>query len=400
VQARDLVELGLSSMRSQKLRSFLSMLGVAIGIAAVILLTSIGEGTRRYLLAEFTQFGTNILQINPGKTETLGIPGLLGGTTHKLTIDDAEALRRIPGVEHSVPMTIGLARVEGNGRGRSVQIYGSSSELPALLKFDVGQGRFLPPGDPRRATSVIVLGPKLKRELFGDENALGRFVRASERRLRVIGVMKPKGRMLGFDIDDSAYVPVSTAMQMFNLDELIEIDVLFSHEGLTERVEEDVRRLLTERHSGEEDFTITTQTAMLEVFGNVMATITAAVAGIGAISLLVGAIGVLTMMWIAVNERVHEIGLMRAIGATARHVERLFLFEAVILTLLGGTAGVVIGALLAGALRLAVPGMPVHMPIGYAAAALCVSAVTGLLAGVLPARRAARLHPIEALRAE
>ena len=400
MQARDLVELGLSSMRSQKLRSFLSMLGVAIGIAAVILLTSIGEGTRRYLLAEFTQFGTNILQINPGKTETLGIPGLLGGTTHKLTIDDAEALRRIPGVEHSVPMTIGLARVEGNGRGRSVQIYGSTSELPALLKFDVGQGRFLPPGDPRRATSVIVLGPKLKRELFGDENALGRFVRASERRLRVIGVMKPKGRMLGFDIDDSAYVPVSTAMQMFNLDELIEIDVLFSHEGLTERVEEDVRRLLTERHSGEEDFTITTQTAMLEVFGNVMATITAAVAGIGAISLLVGAIGVLTMMWIAVNERVHEIGLMRAIGATARHVERLFLFEAVILTLLGGTAGVVIGALLAGALRLAVPGMPVHMPIGYAAAALCVSAVTGLLAGVLPARRAARLHPIEALRAE
>lgn len=400
MQARDLAELCLRSVRSQKLRSFLSMLGVAIGIASVILLTSIGEGTRRYLLAEFTQFGTNILQINPGKTETTGIPGVLGGTTHKLDIDDAEALRRIPGVEHAVPVAIGLARVEAEGRGRSVQIYGVTSEMPAVWKFQVGQGQFLPAGDPRRGSSVIVLGPKLKREIFGEQNALGRFVRASGSRLRVIGVMAPKGQILGFDVDDAAYVPVRTALQLFNLDELIEIDVVFSHEGLTDRVAEDVRRLLTARHDGEEDFTVITQTAMLEVFGNVMRTITAAVAAIGAISLLVGAIGVLTMMWIAVNERIHEIGLMRALGATAGHVERIFLLEAVILTLLGGVAGVVIGALLAGLLRIAVPGMPVHTPLGYVLAALAVSAFTGLAAGVLPARRAARLHPIEALRAE
>jgi putative ABC transport system permease protein len=400
VQPADYVLLGFGAVRSHRLRSFLSTLGIAIGITAVILLTSIGEGTRRYLIAEFTQFGTNILQINPGKTETMGMPGVLGGTTHKLTLDDAEALGRLPSVQRSVPLAFGQARVEGNGRGRSVLIFGATSHMPEVLKFDVGQGSFLPPGDPRRGSAVAVLGPTLKRELFGEKNALGEFVRVAGTRLRVIGVMAPKGRILGFDIDDAAYVPVKTVMQMFNLDELMEIDVLFAHEGLTQRVEEEVRALLTARHAGKEDFTIVSQTAMLEVFGNVMDVITTAVGAIGGISLLVGAIGILTMMWIAVNERVEEIGLMRALGATERNVQRLFLLEAVILTVLGGIAGIVIGLGISAILRVAVPGLPVYTPPRYIGAALLVCALTGLLAGVVPARRAALLHPIEALRTE
>jgi putative ABC transport system permease protein len=400
VQPADYVLLGLGALRSHRLRSFLSTLGIAIGITAVILLTSIGEGTRRYLIAEFTQFGTNILQINPGKTETTGLPGVFGGTTHKLTLDDAEALERLPSVQRSVPLAFGQARVEANGRGRSVLIYGATSDVPEVWKFEVGQGSFLPPGDPRRGSAVAVLGPKLKRELFGEKNALGEFVRIAGTRLRVIGVMAPKGRILGFDIDDAAYVPVKTAMQMFNLDELLEIDVLFAHEGLTQRVEQEIRSLLTERHAGREDFTIVTQTAMLEVFGNVMDVITTAVGAIGGISLVVGAIGILTMMWIAVNERVEEIGLMRALGATKRNVQRLFLLEAVILTVLGGIAGILTGLGVSALLRATVPGLPVYTPPRYIAAALLVCAVTGLLAGVVPARRAAMLHPIEALRTE
>jgi putative ABC transport system permease protein len=376
------------------------MLGIAIGIAAVILLTSIGEGTRRYLIAEFTQFGTNILAINPGKTETFGLPGAMGGTTHKLTIDDAEAIRRVPGVQEIVSLAVGQARVEGNGRGRSVFVYGATAELPVVWKFGVGQGSFLPPGDPRRGAMVAVLGPKLKRELFGEANALGEFVRIAGFRLRVIGVMAPKGRILGLDIDDSAYVPLVTAMQMFNLDELAEIDVLFPHEGLTQRVEEGIRRLLIDRHGGKEDFMITTQTAMLEVFGNVMNVITVAVGAIGAISLLVGAIGILTMMWIAVNERVSEIGLMRALGATAEHVQRLFLLEAVILTVFGGACGILAGLGIAVTLHIVVPGMPIYTPVRYILAALAISLVTGLLSGVIPARRAASLNPVEALRNE
>ena len=400
MESAGYLELGAGSVRSHRLRSALSMLGIAIGIAAVILLTSIGEGTRRYLLAEFTQFGTNILAINPGKVETSGMPGIFGGTTHKLTLDDAEALRRLPDVQGVVPVAMGQARVEGAGRGRSVFIYGATADLPEVWNFQLGQGSFLPAGDPRRGSLVAVLGPKLKRELFGDANALGEFVRIADFRLRVIGVMAPKGRLLGFDIDDSAYVPVATSMRMFNLDELQEIDVLFTHEGISEAVAESVRRLLADRHGGREDVTITTQTEMLRVFDNIMSAITTAVAAIAGVSLVVGAIGVFTMMWIAVGERVSEIGLLRALGATAREVHALFLFEAVVLTVIGGAVGVVAGIGIAGAARLAVPALPVYTPLRYVLAALAVSALAGLAAGVLPARRAASLEPVDALRAE
>jgi putative ABC transport system permease protein len=390
----------IGTLRGHRLRSFLSTLGIAIGIAAVILLTSIGEGTRRYLLAEFTQFGTNILAINPGKVETAGIPGVFGGTTHKLTLDDAAAVERLPDVQALVPVAVGQARVEAEGKGRSVFIYGVTSDLPRVWKFEVGQGSFLPPGDPRQGALVAVLGPRVKREIFGDENALGKFVRIAGYRLRVIGVMAPKGRMLGFDIDDAAYVPVTTGMRMFNLDELQEIDVLFAHEGITESVAASVRRLLTDRHGGKEDFTITTQTEMLKVFNNVMSVITTAVGAIAAVSLVVGAIGVFTMMWISVGERVGEIGLLRALGGTEREVRFLFLLEAVILTMIGGVCGLAVGLGIAALLRIGVPGLPVYTPPSYALAAVAVSALAGLVAGVLPARRAAALDPVEALRAE
>jgi putative ABC transport system permease protein len=394
------IEFSLGTLRGHRLRSFLSTLGVAIGIAAVILLTSIGEGTRRYLLAEFTQFGTNILAINPGKTETGGIPGMFGGTTHKLTLDDAAAIARLPDVQEQVPVAVGQARVEAGGKGRSVFIYGVTSAFPAVMKFEVGQGSFLPAGDPRRGSLVAVLGPRVKRELFADENALGKFVRVAGHRLRVIGVMAPKGRMLGFDIDDAVYVPVTTGMRMFNLDELQEIDVLFAHEGITESVAASVRRLLTDRHGGKEDFTITTQTEMLKVFNNVMSAITTAVGAIAAVSLVVGAIGVFTMMWISVGERVGEIGLLRALGGTQSEVRLLFLLEAVVLTVIGGVCGVAAGLGIAALLRIGISGLPVYTPPSYVLAAVLVSALAGLVAGVLPARRAAALDPVEALHAE
>ena len=397
---RDLAGLAFGALSSYRMRSALSMLGISIGIAAVILLTSIGEGTRRYMLDQFTQFGTNFMAINPGKTETLGIPGILGGTTHKLTLDDAEALRRIAGVEEVVPVVLGLARVEARGRGRSVSVYGTTSVMPEVFKFEVRQGSFLPPGDPRRGAPVVVLGPKLKRELFGNENALGEFVRVADQRLRVIGIQAPKGMLMGFDIDDVAWVPVATAMRMFNLDELIEIDILFSHAGLSERVARDARELLISRHDGSEDFTVTTQTDMLEVFGNVMDVITIGIAAIAGISLVVGAIGILTIMWIAVGERTEEIGLLRALGATPGQVMRVFLVEAAVLSTLGGAAGLAAGMGIAALIRALVPGLPIHTPAEFVAAALAVSLVTGLLSGILPARRAAVLEPVEALRAE
>lgn len=397
---RDLIRLAFGALISHRLRSVLSMLGIGIGIASVILLTSIGEGTRRYLVGMFTQFGTNIMAIHPGKSETTGVPGALGGTTRKLTIDDAVALERIAGVEEVVPVAFGSARVEGNGRGRSVFVYGVTPNVPRAWKFDIRQGQFWPAGDPNRGAQLAVLGPKLKRELFGEENALGRFVRIGGSRFRVIGIMSSKGQFLGFDIDDAAYVPVASAMKVFNMTELVEIDVVYAHAGLADTVRREVTRVLADRHGGEEDFTVTTQAAMLAVFDNVMNVVTLSVGAIAGISLLVGAIGILTMMWIAVGERTSEIGLARAIGATRRQIHLLFLAEAAALATAGGGLGILAGLGLAALLRLAVPGLPVHTPLLFVALAVAVSVATGLLSGLLPARRAAALDPIEALRTE
>jgi putative ABC transport system permease protein len=376
------------------------MLGIAIGVAAVILLTSIGEGTRVYMVSQFTQFGTNILAINPGKSKTIGIPGVLGGTTRKLTIDDAEALFRVPGVETVVPVVMGNARVQAGERGRSVTVLGATPDLPTLWRFGARQGSFWPKGDPRRGAPLAVLGPKLAHELFGERSALGEFVHVAGGRFRVIGVMEPKGQMMGFDIDDMAYVPVASAMDLFDLDELMEIDIIYANVAETARVEREVKRVLAVRHGGTEDFTVTTQEAMLDVFGKVMDVVTMAVGAIAGISLFVGATGILTMMWIAVGERTSEVGLVRALGATRAQVQALFLAEAAALAGLGGVAGVVVGLGLGALLRVAVPGLPVETPLRFVVAGLAVSVATGLVSGVAPARRAALLDPIEALRAE
>jgi putative ABC transport system permease protein len=245
-----------------------------------------------------------------------------------------------------------------------------------------------------------VLGPKLKQELFGDENALGRYVRVAGSRLRVIGVMQSRGRVIGMDIDDAAYVPIATAMRLFNLGELQEIHITFAHDGLTDRAIEAVRAVLIDRHRGEEDFTIVSQSEMLSVFGRVMDVLTLGVAVIAGISLLVGSIGIFTMMWISVGERVPEIGLLRALGATAGQVRDLFLVEAILLTSVGGLAGMVGGLVILGLVRWWLPEFPAAAPLRYVVAALVVSLAAGLVSGVGPARRAARLEPVEALRAE
>jgi len=397
---RDTLRLAWGSIAAHRLRSALTMLGIVIGIASVILLTSLGEGTRLAILSEFTQFGTNIMKVSRGKTQTTGMPAGIGATVRQLTIEDGESLRRVPGIEQLVQLCAGTARVEAGERGRGVVVYGVTADVPRVWKFEVRQGRFLPPGDPRRGAPLAVLGPTLKRELFGEANALGEHVRIGGQRFLVIGVMEPKGQFLGIDLDDAVYVPVRSAQTLFNTDDLLEIDILFSEGVPAAVVKERVRRALIPRHDGQEDFTVITQTEMLEVLNRVLGIVTLAVGGIGAISLLVGAIGILTMMWISVGERTAEIGLARAIGASRAQVVRLFLVEAALLSLAGGAIGVLAGVGVGWLLRLAVPALPLRTAPEFVAAALAVSLAVGLSAGVLPARRAAALDPVEALRAE
>ena len=400
VDAVEIVRFVVGALAGQRLRSFLSALGVGIGVTAVILLTSLGEGTRDYIVGQFTQFGTTLIGINPGKVKTLGMPGVLGGTTHKLSIDDAEALRKIPEVEEVVPVSFGPAEVEGGGRGRSVFIYGVGWEAASAWRFHVAQGSFLPRMDPNRRGSYAVLGAKLARELYDEKSPLGQRVRIGGFSFLVIGVMEPKGQILGLDLDDTAFIPVATAMDIFNVDELLEIDVVAASSEAIGPVTEGIRRLLMDRHRGEEDFTITTQTEMLETFGRVISMVTVAVSGIAGISLFVGAMGILTIMWISVHERTGEIGLLRAIGVPRSMVQILFLLEAVVLSMAGGVLGLVSGFGIMALVRAAVPGLPISTPIEAVIAALVMSLVVGIVSGVAPARRAADLDPIEALRAE
>jgi putative ABC transport system permease protein len=381
-------------------RSALTMLGILIGIASVILLTSIGEGARVYVLSQFTQFGTTLVGISPGRMETTGLPGALGNTVHPLTLADAAALERIRGVERVVPVVMGTAPVEQAGKTRNTFVYGVTAAAPDAWRMRVRGGRFLPAMDSDRSAPVAVLGPKVKRELFGDQNCLGRHLRIAGQRFLVIGLMEPKGQFLGFDIDDSVYIPVASARQLFNREALHEIDVLIVNAPMIDPVARRIKEVLIERHGHEEDFTVTTQTGMLESLDRIIRMVSMAVGGIGALSLLVGAIGILTIMWISVNERTSEIGLARAVGATSGQILLLFLSEAVLLSTLGGVLGVATGLGLSQLLRLQVPALPVQTPITYVFLALAVSLAVGLASGLLPARRAARLEPVVTLTAE
>ncbi len=396
----DVLRLAIGSVTAHRLRSALTVLGIVIGIASVVLLTSLGEGTRQAILSEFSQFGTNFLVVTSGKIETHGIGAAAGGTTRPLTIQDAEALRAVPGIEKVVPVVFGTARISSGERARDAFVYGATADGPEVWRFEVRVGRFLPEADVERAMPVAVLGPKLKTELFGAQNAIGRRVKVGGHRFLVIGVMAPVGQFIGLTLDDAVYVPVASAQQLFDHAHVMEIDTLFSPGLRTDPVVAGVKRVLTARHGGEEDFTVMTQGEMLDSFGRVFAVVSAAVAGIGAISLLVGAIGILTMMWIAVGERTAEIGLLKALGATRADVRNLFLAEAALLSGVGGAAGIVTAVVLGALVQLALPAVPFSTPPAYAAAALGTAVGVGLLAGVAPARRAAALDPVENLRAE
>ena len=395
----DFIKLTGTSLLAHKLRSFLTLLGIAIGITAVVLLTSIGEGIHRFVLDEFTQFGTTLVAINPGRTTTHGMSMGVFGTVRPLSIEDAEALKRLPVAKSVVGFVQGNAEVEANNRTRRTTIYATSPGFPEAFTMPVQSGKFLPPDDPTAPRAFAVLGHKVREELFGNKNPLGSLIRVGGNRFRVVGVMAPKGEVLGFDLDDTVYIPMARGLELFNRDGLIEIDVMY-HEGTqVEQVVKGIKRILIARH-GREDFTITTQQQMLDVLGSILDVLTFAVGAIGGISLLVGGIGIITIMTISVTERTAEIGLIRALGAKQSQVLSLFLGEAVVLSAIGGFAGLVLGIGIGQLLRLTIPALPVHTPWSFVVLAESIAVIIGLAAGVIPARHAARLDPVEALRAE
>jgi len=399
MHAFDLVRLSYRTLISHKLRSALTVIGLIIGIAAVVILTSIGRGIHTFVLSEFTQFGTHLIAVSPGKKTTFGISGATISTVRPLTIADAVALSKLPAILAVVPVVQGNARVEGGARQRRTNVLGVGGSVPEVWRLKTAAGRFLPAEEETNPRALAVLGHKLAVELFGSDNPLGRRIRIGSDRYRVIGTMEKKGQMLGFDMDDTLYIPAAKALELFDREGLMEIDLLYQSRVPVDAVVNSVKKRLIARHRFE-DFTIVTQNQMLKTMDSILNILTLAVAALGSISLFVGSVGILTIMTIAVSERVSEIGLLRAIGAERSVIFKLFLCEALGLSTAGGLAGVILGILAIRIIGIALPALPVELAWAYIAAAFLASVVIGAAAGVAPAMKAARLEPLEALRAE
>ena len=395
MRAVDLVRFAAGGLVGHRLRATLSVAGVAIGIAAVIALTALGEGARLYVMREFAALGSNLLIVIPGKVETTGaIP--YGGVIHDLTIDDARAVASLSRVRRAAPLSIGNETVRFEGLGRSAPVLGTSPAFAEIRQLEVAAGRFFRAGDLDQGSAEVVLGTKVADELFVGSSPLGQVVRIGDWRFRVVGVLEPKGRSLGFDMDDLVFVPVATALAMFNQSSLFRVFVEVRAPSQMEATRSDILDLMARRHRAE-DVTVISQEAVLSSFGSILQAMTLALAAIASVSLAVAGVGIMNVMLVSVTERHAEIGLLKALGATTPQILMTFLTEAVVLSLLGGLAGLTIGLAAVLAFVQVYPTFPASPPWWALAAAMTLSVLVGAGFGVLPARRATRLDPVAAL---
>jgi putative ABC transport system permease protein len=398
IRFNDICRFAFQALAGYPLRTSLMQLAMAIGVASVVLLTSLGEGARHYVTGQFASLGTNLLIVLPGRSETTGgPPPLTGETPRDLTIEDAFALTRSRAVKYIAPVTVGSAPVSFKQRDREVTVLGSTASLQRIRHLQMSRGRFLPEGDPSRAQAVCVLGYTLTQELFGNISAISKWVRIGDKRFRVIGILAKEGMSLGMDMDDLALIPVASAQALFNTSSLFRILVEARERELLERAEQAIIDIIRQRHDGEDDITVITQDAVLATFDRIFTVLTLAVGGIATISLVVAGIMVMNVMLVAVSQRTSEIGLLKALGAPAGRITILFLTEATILSLCGAIFGILIGYGAVWIVRLTVPQFPVVVPLWALVAAFCVAISTGLLFGIIPARRAARLDAVQAL---
>ncbi len=395
----DTLEFAWRVVRGYRSRTLLILLAMGIGVAAVVAVSSLGEGARLYVMSQFGSLGTHLVIVLPGRSETAGaMPGvLIGKTPRDLTIDDALSLRRSAAIRRLAPLIVGAGDVRTGARSRETPVLGSTAELMDIRHMDLAQGRFLPEGDPRHSQPVCVLGGKLAAELFGARAALGEWLRIGDRRFRIVGVLAPQGESLGFNTDEIVIVPVAAAQALFNTEALFRILVEAKSREQIAIAKADIEEILRERHEGKRDVTVITQDAVLATFDRILRALTLAVGGLAGISLAVAGILIMNVMLISVTQRRREIGLLKALGATARQIRLVFLTEAVLLALGGAALGLAAGK--AGQLVIAqiYPNIPFTPPWWALVAAPLTAIATSVLFAVAPARRAARLDPVQAL---
>ncbi|MDR1229623.1 MAG: ABC transporter permease [Azoarcus sp.] len=397
--ALDTLRFAIRAALGYPLRTALLILAMSIGVAAVVTLTAVGDGMRRYVAGQFASLGANLIIVLPGRTETGGLQpnSFVASTPRDLTIEDAAALARAPLVQRAAPISAGNSEAAANGRLREVMVLGTSSDFIAIRQLSLAQGNFLPVTDWRRGGAVAVLGATVHNELFGNNSSIGQTIRLGDRRLRIVGVMEPSGQGLDMNTDELVIVPVATAQAIFDTGSLFRILVETRDRDAIDAAKTGLENIMRERHEGELDVTLVTQDAVLVTLDDILGLLTLAIAGIAAISLIVAGILVMNVMLVAVTQRTAEIGLLKAFGARGRDIVCIFLTEAALLSFAGALTGYLFGLAGAWLVRLRWPELPAWPPAWAVAAALCVALGSGLVFGVMPARRAAALDPVLAL---
>jgi putative ABC transport system permease protein len=395
----DLLRMATDSARRARMRSVMLLLAMTIGVAAVVTLTSLGEGARAFVTGEFQALGTRLIIVLPGRSETGGVgPGLLSGETPRdLTLADAEAVLRIPQVERVAPLVIGSAPASVGALEREAPILGSTSDFLTVYGFSLSRGQFLPPGELSRDVAVAVIGANVGRELFPGRDPIGGSLRVGDRRFRVVGILGDEGRTIGLDSQEMIVIPVSAAQALFNTESLFRLLIQARSREELPRVRDAVVATLKARHQGEEDVTVITQDALLSTFDRIFTALTLTLAGIASISLAVAGVLIMNVMLVAVSQRTAEVGLLKAIGATQRQITALFLTEAILLSVVGALIGVTVGLFADWVGGKIYPALTLRPPSWAVMLAVITAVVSGVVFGLMPARRAAKLDPVAAL---
>jgi putative ABC transport system permease protein len=401
MKARDVTLMSLHALRRYPLRTAMLLTAIAIGVAAVVTLTAVGEGARRYVTGQFSSLGTELLIVLPGRAETAGggsIQGLLvGETARELTLQDTLALTRSPRVRRVTPLVLGAGTASSGARERDITVLGTAAAMLDIQHWVMGSGRFLPEADLDTAQPVCVLGHTVADELFAGRSPVGEWLRIGDARCRVLGVLAEQGLAGGFDVDETVIMPVASAQQIFNTSAVFRILVEAIDRDAVAAARRDIVEIIKTRHAGEEDVTVVTQDALVATFDTIFNMITAGLGAIAAISLVVAGVLIMNVMLVAVTQRTGEIGLLKAVGARNRQIIALFLTEAACLSLLGACVGLALGLGGIGLMKLLFPVLDFAAPLWASASAVGVAILSGLVFGILPARRAAALDPVNAL---
>jgi len=401
MMARDTAQLAIQSLSRYPLRTSMLLLAISIGVAAVVALTSVGEAARRYVTGEFAALGTNLLIVLPGRSETAGagLTGMLiGETARDLTLEDTIAVQRSSRINAVAPVVIGGGTASWRSRERDITVLGTNSAMLSIQHWSMQAGQFLPQTDMDVASPVCVLGGVVAAELFDDRSPIGEWLRIGDTRCRIVGVLAQAGLTGAFNTDETVILPVANAQQIYNAAGVFRILVEASSSDSMQAAREDIIEIVKARHQGEQDITVITQDAVVATFDSIFGVITIALAGIAGVSLVVAGVLIMNVMLVAVSQRTSEVGLLKALGAKNRQILALFITEAICLSLLGGACGLAIGSASTYALRSAFPFLEFRAPPWASAAAFAVAIVSGLIFGILPARRAARLDPVLALQ--